>query len=368
MYQKNEQGTYDKIIPNTTASDNSCYLTEETAKKFNLPSTSVPNDVLNIISNKLFLIGGSFARVNITIKDQRGKAISGVYVDNVVFDDGTPAKTNSSGIINGLVKEGTVELKIVGYADIIDFSKTFTFVKGETYNETLTVTTRNFIKITTSRQVRFSGATDHIDYSLTGGGAGGGKGYGKSGSTQRNGGDGGNGGTTIINRSPALSVATYYKVSIGAGGKGAVNDVNVPGKNGGTSTFMNTSAPGGQGKGGAKGAFYNSDGGIIKPSQSGKDGSQGFSSFTETVLYGGGGGGGGCNGYQDVTQGANGGRNFGAHGGNYNDAQPPVAPEAGSGGGGGGGWGAYKMNWYDQKHSGGDGASGNLSIRIYLKN
>ena len=52
MQYLNSSGQYEKMVPHTIASDNSCFLSTETAGLFGLDGNATPDDVLNAIKNR----------------------------------------------------------------------------------------------------------------------------------------------------------------------------------------------------------------------------------------------------------------------------------------------------------------------------
>lgn len=53
MQYLNSSGQYEKMVPHTIASDNSCFLSTKTAGLFGLGTSATPNDVLNTIKTLL---------------------------------------------------------------------------------------------------------------------------------------------------------------------------------------------------------------------------------------------------------------------------------------------------------------------------
>lgn len=344
------------------------------------------------IANKLKLIMQDQAAITLTVLDDAtGRGVAGVYVDGVLDESGNTAKTNSSGVINGFIAEGETTVSVSQYGDIEDFSKTFTIVKGSTYNETIRVTTRNFLQLTESASVRFSENVSRLDVNPVGGGGGAGAGAigGTIGGTvQAISGGAGGGGYCVVKTSVVFKANQFYTAIIGAGGHG--NDSG-NGRDGGESSFAGVTAAGG--KGGTEATIYqigiseaaagvggqgNGKGadGLVRILDTGADQGTngtngtvlGFSSFTETVRYGGGGGSGAVACYTDPgIQGGKGGADYGGDGGSGGFVQEFYNGKDGTGFGGGGG-SAY---CYDSDNKGdigrsGSGYQGVVNMRMHL--
>lgn len=331
------------------------------------------------IMNRIELIMQNVASMALTITDTAGNPIPGVYVKGVFDDNGNPIKTNASGQINGYVSEGDTTLSIQDYADIIPYSEVFTAVKGQSYTKTIQVTTRNFLKILSSGQYRLSGNVEQVDVTAVGGGGGG---AGGSANTDlESPGSGGGGGYCTVQENVSFVPGVSYPAIVGAGGvRGAGASDNTltatAGGNGGQSSFLGVSANGGMGGNlgdGAQGGSGNGKGGNAPSSfnTSGVDGVAGsvlgYSSFTETVRYGGGGGSGAYGESRELTPGE-GGEGYGGDGGRYSPGSAiGCTPGAdGFGGGGGGGYAGDYSAGYGPAENGEKGGSGCLALRMHL--
>ena len=270
---------------------------------FGNASNRTVDEAFSGIMDRIDLIMQNVASMALTITDTAGNPIPGVYVNGVFDDNGNAVKTNASGQINGYVSEGNNTISISGYADVEDYTELFNAVKGQTYTKTIQVTTRNYLKITSSRNVKFSENVNFIDYSVVAGGGAGGGGNADGSSSYAESGAGGGGGQCVNMENVTIQPNTVYQAIVGAGGI-ASTARGESGGNGGISSFMETSAVGGFGGQGARasgqatGGSGNGQGGhgAAYPNFSGGNGApgntSGFSSFTDTTVYGGGGGGG----------------------------------------------------------------------------
>lgn len=317
------------------------------------------------IASVLKLVMSDVASITLTVKDQAGNAVKNVLVNGIISEEGQAVYTNTSGIASGYVAEGSVNLSISGYADIEDYSETFTAVKGSSYTKSWTVNRKNFISVTNSQSVKFSGNVSNIDYTLVGGGQAGGNGWDNGGGSQpSSAGCGGYGGEVIVQEGVSVTANTSYAAVIGSGGSG-VQSYAQPwiGNPGGSSSFMGQTAAGGSGQNTRKTSAGNGPSGNV--------GTAGYTSYTATTRFGGDGGGGGYaqddyledipgnGGIGGADTGANGGTGS-RYGGNGNSARPNT--------GGGGGGGAYYIYRGEDYHAGtgGNGGSGVLTCRIHF--
>lgn len=336
------------------------------------------NDAFIHLGGKIDLIMSDAAQITLTVVNQNGTPIPDVYLGGVTSEDGDAVKTDSFGKAVAMIPEGTSAITITGYADIKDFSKTFQVTKGESYTETLEVTSRDFVKITTSGNVKFSGLVQSISYQCQGAG-GGGTGGAKTNRGYTVAGSGGAGGDVSEVTTKDVIANTAYKVVIGAGGRGGFGYGFDPGGAGGTTTFMEVSASGGAGStwtsnatvpgtgptgDGATGGNVwgaNMEHRIGAPGGNSKK--QIISSYTETTFAAGGGGAGGINadgGLGGSTGGGKGGRGSGG-----STSYPGDQGEKGTGGGGGGG-SAGTDGETSSFTDGGNGGSGCVAIRMNL--
>lgn len=335
------------------------------------------------IANKLDLIMGDQAALTLTVQDSAGNGIPGVLIGSMFDENGDAVYTNASGVASGYVAEGNQTLSVSGYADIQDASLSLDVVKGNTYTETLTVTTRDFFQATTTRNIRFSENVQSIDVNAVGGGGGAGDGYNSTRSIASSGGGGG-GGYCVVQNSVSFTPNTIYQLIVGAGGQGGGEETTA--SDGGTSSFLGVVANGGKagtrgtsddpgtggsgnGKGG-NGVYVLYAG--TKDGNDGVDGSvQGFSSFTKTVTYGGGGGSGGAVVGSGTPSGGSGGYAYGGDGGigNITGGAEGASGYSGRsfGGGGGSGGVAVDGDGYGLTGNGGSGYQGCINIRMHLK-
>jgi hypothetical protein len=354
-------------------------LKDATAELFELTSDAVPDDAFRRLYDISTLIAENKAMIILTVNDTNGKLMKDVKVTGITDSNGNEMFTDSNGMISGFILAGSRQIGISQYADIVDFSKTLSIVAGRVYRETITVTRRNFLKITTSDPYYFSGSLVSVDVTSVGGGGGGGGGIAPS-STVNRGGGGGAGGSTKIEQGVSFAPRTPYSAVIGAGGAAGIGGGSsggpTNGSAGGTTSFLGVEAAGGAGgkkatsssggKGGT-GASGGGSGGTGAKSSAADDGANGtldgFSSFTETVTYGGGGGGGGS--YYYNYPGGSGGNLGGGAGGSRIGEYARKTGESGTdgtGGGGGGGEGSGS----DTSGGGGNGGSGVVAIRMHV--
>lgn len=357
------------------------------------------DDAFAGIAGQLKLIKSDMAAITLTVQDTNGKPISEVLVQGILSESGQAVYTNANGVASGYIGEGQQVVKVSGYADVSDHSETLTVVKGTTITKTWKLTTLDFLKITASKSIKFSGNVQSVDCSRLGGGGGGGGGLAVA-NDESDTGAGGGAGDVVEDAGIAVTANTLYPIVVGAGGKAGKNRSYVSyggsdkppaddGSDGGNTTAFGKTAEGGKGgKGGqytgliTGGASSNGKGadGVRYgefASSKGKNGEDGkktvFASMTTTEKSGGGGasGGGGRN-YNGGR--ATGGSPGGGKGG-YSDNNNIYHGEAGVDGKGGGGGGGGAACWYSNSDDefgsgagdGGRGGSGCVAVRMHLK-
>lgn len=303
------------------------------------------------LAAQIKLIMSNTAAITLTLKDSAGHALPGVLVQGILTESGQAVYSGTDGFAAGYIAEGNQTIKVTGYADIEDYTETIAVTKGTTITKTLTLTTRNFLEITSSRSYKFSSNVNTVDATV---GAAGGSGASSSGSNdnQARGGNGGGMGSLVEQTGISVTPNTNYPAIVGAGADNS---------NGGDSSFLGVSATGGVMGAGAAGAVNGSLGG----NHAGYDGAAGtqsiYTSFDATTLYGGAGGGGPAYyGVSGTTQaGGNGGTPGGGKGNN--------AGTDGTGGGGGGGRGYVDRDHSPTTYNGKKGGNGKIAIRMHLK-
>lgn len=340
-------------------------LTDDTeAAIFGSAADRTVNQALGFIAGRLSLISGNLAEIELTVVTTSGNPVPNMPIAGAFDANGDTLVTNASGKASGYVSEGNITLSVSGYADIQNYSETMAVAKGQSYKKTITLSTINFVKLTSSKSVKFSPNVSRVDVTVVGGGGSGGTGKGDDG-----GGGGGGGGYCTVKENVSFTPGTSYQATIGAGGKGIEAYDPRTGNDGGSSSFMGITADGGKGgtggfSGSNAGGAGNGAGGTgvssNKTPGAGSPGSVlGYSSFTATVRYGGGGGGAKVRIYGG---GGAGGADFGAAGGGNGKGSSAAN---GTGGGGGGGGGEY-VDSDISYGAGGNGGSGCVAIRMHL--
>lgn len=329
-----------------TPLNKSTLLTDATANLMG-GAVQTPDDAFK----RLLLLSqtGGMVTVHVTPLDE--SPVGNLLVTGISDIDGNPVFTSSDGRAVGIATAGSRTIGISGYADVVDATQSIEIENGSMYELNFSISSRNYLNISSSRKVMFSPNVSTIDYDVVGAGGGGG------GQDRFFGGGGGGGGAIQTVTGVSVVSNQVYSVTIGAGGT-TNRDNGQTGNPGGQSSFMETVAEGGQGgknegnggKGGEGGQPGGGSGG-----NTGGDGTPGgvrFSSFTQTEVCSGGGGGGG-------GSGGNGGGGDG--GADNNNGKPGQKPGAGGGGGGAPdssvGWQTY----------GGKGHDGCVDIRMHLK-
>lgn len=307
------------------------------------------------IGAQLKLIQANVANIAVTVKAANGTPISDVLVDGIVAEDGSAVYTNANGVASGLIAEGNTQISISGYADIKDYSEVLAVNKGTTLTHTITVQTVNYMKLTSSKSVKFSGNVSTVDVAIGGGGASGNMGSGLTA------GAGGGMGQVSAKNGIAVTSNTLYSAIVGAGGAALpYNASTTTGKSGGASSFLGVSAAGGTpGAGGAGGQYPTSQ--MTGGADNGT--SSLFASFTETFLYGGDGGGGNAATGNSWYYGAA----PGSPGGGKSVTNTAGAGTNGLGGGGSGGCAVQGDNGNTYHYESGAGGSGCVTFRMHLK-
>ena len=334
------------------------------------------------IASKLDLIMGDQASITVTVTDQAGHPVTQALVNGVYGEDGSTVYTNSSGVASGYIAEGTQTISITGYADLEDTSKQLDVVKGTTITETLTPTRRNFLHLTQSRSVKFSGDVSTVDSNPVGGGGGAGYGSLNSGRGSASGGAGA-GGHSTIQTGIQVTPNTSYPAVVGAGGIAGAEDTDA--SDGGTSSFLGVTAAGGNHGGnsvaesnwnhtpGAGGLGNGNGGNGVAYDYGDEDGNNGtlgtengFLSFSESGPMGGGGGSGSPAG-RDGGQGAG----YGGDASFSRGSTPPASSLGQDGYGGGGASGDIDFGDNEPGYEGyitpsARGGSGAVNMRIHF--
>lgn len=348
----------DPTDPGTELSKSTLLQDSTEVSLFGSAADRTVDDAFAGIAGQLKLIKSDMAAITLTVQDTNGKPIPEVLVQGILSESGQAVYTNASGVAAGYIEQGQQVVKVSGYADVADHSETLTVVKGTTISKTWKLTTLDFLKITSSKSIKFSGNVRSVDCSRLGGGGGGGGGLAIA-HNESDTGAGGGAGDVAEDAGIAVTANTLYPIVVGAGGKGgksksyvSYGGSNPPaydGSDGGSTTAFGKTAEGGKGgKGGqytgliTGGASSNGKGadGVRYgefASSKGKNGEDGkktiFASMTTTEKSGGGG--------------------------------------ASGGGGGGGGSACWYSNSDDEFGSGagdgGRGGSGCVAIRMHLK-
>lgn len=382
VIQQNQQdGSYLELYPKSDSFTKKETLLPTTSASYDLPESSVPDDVFQNIRVRLNLIGSGQAYLALTLVDTNGNKRSGVkvagFVDREVYSD-------DNGVAKGYIVINGATLKVSDYADIIDNSIEVTAKSGEFVAQTLTLNSQNFLQINSSKSYMFSPNVQSVDVSVGGGGGGGAGGTDES--DYYLGGGGGGGGFAKIENSVVFKQNVLYPAVVGAGRKGSEIDATVQAGNGGVSSFLGVLANGGSGAKRTNGGEGNGKGGegcyyyytryVQATARSNGSGTV-FSSFTEEVSYGGGGGGGGSHSFSTssrdgaILDGAQGGSPNGTRGGQRYAGAGPQNAKAHSGGGAGGGraYGYSDDDGYGTaSQKGANGGSGVVAIRMHLKN
>lgn len=368
-----------------TAEQVGAFTKEETASDdvislYGLESDDTPNDIFLLLYKKLKMINEGLAEVTIIAKTQSGNPLKGILLPDLKDSDGKDVYTDSSGKATFFAKGGTTaKITFSNYGDIEEFTESFTVNSGEIIAKEITLKVRNFFRVTSTQNVRFTKNTSRVDVSVGGGGGGAGRiGKQSSGDPYRSAGGGG-GGYAKSQENVEFVTDTTYTATVGAGG-------NVDEK-GGTSSFMGVSAQGGEPGQGSFDSSSNVEGGqgngngadgvsttfsmsVEVPGNAGKSGANTiFNSFESSTPHGGGGGSGSLKrpGRYDSIDGGRGGSPGGGDGGDAAQNNERNGKNGTNGTGGGGGSAGI---WYDEGSASfgtpGVGGSGVVTMRMHL--
>ena len=395
----NSDSSYEVLYPQTVSDItlNSEYL----KNLWNLGESSTVDDAFDYVQRQLLLIQYKKAGVNVTLLSAGGSPLEGIKINGITASyDGTgECRTDSQGKCFGYCDAGNVTVSCDTFTDLSVTSQQINAIATQMYNVSLTGTVAtNFIKWISTTNAIFSNNVQSIDVTCVGGGGGGGGGF-SDGRSRFYSGGGGGGGYCVVQETVPFNIETSYPVVVGAGGNGSAESSSSlnNGGNGGTSSFLSVSANGG---GGGRGSYYSSydgsmtwgiggtgngnGGNYVTHGQGNSGGSgtvAGYSSFTETVIYGGGGGSGAAANTSYNAQGFQGGSagGYGGNGGRANNLRDYPSPSPGGNGqngfGGGGGTAGIVVGEQREGDSSyrtniaqaGSGGSGCVAIRMHLK-
>ena len=337
-------------------------ITNATASTIGVDQNTTVDAAINTLGVAIELMKTNKGYITLSVADTTGAPIPGIPMPLITDKDGVAQQTNENGIASGYISEGTQTIEIKDYADIIDYTDSINIIKGNFHTKNIIVTTRNFLKITASRSLKFSSNVSVVDVTAVGGGGGGDACH--SGYDDGESAGGGGGGYCTVQENVTFQPNTSYKAIVGAGGDGfysvSGSPKNYPATDGGSSSFLGVIAGGGKhgnqgrdssaaGAGNGRGGYYTA----YSSAYNAVAGSvAGYSSFTETVMYGGGGSGVWSQSDWNYTAAAGYGGNGDSGNGNGVD-------------GFGGGGSAYGSR--DGGSKAGDGGSGCIAIRMHLK-
>lgn len=355
LRQKDTSGAYDKLYTKTTATQSK--LSATTAALFGDDITD-SDTALATIANTIKTIGD----VRVKVMDANGNAIQGAIVTGLY---GSPV-TDTSGFAHGILQSNPITISSP-YIDLQDKTIDASSYAGSfnTLNVTLPIIGENSIKrLISSQIIKFSKMIKTVDVCCVGGGGGGYTGYTRESYGFYEGAGGGGGG--IVNTF-GISVVfnNSYQMQIGMGG--------AVGGTGGTTTFLNVSAPGGTGASlsslyvatpGKAGVDGCGDGGYLPNSYTGEGGSNTtISEFNDGTTYY---SGGGASGRGNSSTPYNGGNPNGAKGAAVTYIQPGIAAGNASTGGGGGGGAGYKAESGSFEAAPSRGGSGLVAVRFHF--
>ena len=368
MNVQGSDGSYEVLYPQSVSDIilNSDFL----LNLWNLSNGSDIDEAFDYLDKKLILMQYGKAGVNITCTSPGGNPMQGIKINNISPNyDGIGDNfciTDEQGKCFGYCNAGNVSLSFPNYLDCdVNNNSNYTFnaVESQMYNINIPVTKLdNYWGFTAStNNIAFSGNCERVDVTCVGGGGGGA------------GGEricvGGGGGYCTVQELVSFNINQNYDVIVGSGGSVGENQ---DGRDGGQTSFLNIVANGGGGGnsishyldedvagiGNGNGGWCYETGTAAQKHNATEGTVLGYSSFTETYLYGG--GGGGCYGITkyDYWQGSR--SEASSNGGASTTSREADPGKMGTGGGGG-------AAAYDNRPIGGEGGSGYVGIRMHLK-
>lgn len=333
-----------------TPLNKSTLLTDATANLMG-GAVQTPDDAFK----RLLLLSQTGGMVIAQVTSSDGSPVENLKVTGLLDIAKKPVFTDSGGRAVGIAESGKRTIGISGYADVVDSTQSVQIESGSIYELSFTVSSRNYLNISSTRKIMFSPNVATIDYDVVGAGGAGGGSYSLSRDPS-----GGGGGAVQRKTGVTVTANQEYTATIGAGGTTS----DYAGGDGGNSTFLDITSSGGKGgspdNAGAGGSPGGGDGGA-----SGADGKAGgtrFSSFTAEKQCSGGGGGGGGDSFWTPLPGKGGAGGGGAGGGYQQNGSSGSEPGAGGGGGG------FSKRGSDSlvKTYGGKGHDGCVDIRMHL--
>lgn len=361
---------YETIYPQTTCDMVIDLLNSDTKSLMGLPSTATGDDAFRELFLAITLDGR--ALINFIVMGDDGTPCKGVQIESSAFCDSngnsTPTvETNDEGKVSVFCNSTSVAVSVSQYGNFEDWEHNYTVTFGEQYEENITLIRRNFLKITTSCNLKFSPEIVRVDVTSVGGGGNGGRGEQSNLYRGTSGGGGGGGYCVVMENRPFVASQINSCVIGSASGTSSFLGVVAEGGQEGRRASLNpsTEAGGGNGQGGDCVSTQNQQ---TKVGNNGQSGTVlGYSSFTESIYYGGGGGSGSLH---STSPGLGGG--YGGNGG-YGDVSSTTSTtlkgqNGQNGFGGGGGGGGCHLASNDRTYaSGGTGGSGCVAIRMYTQ-
>lgn len=207
-----------------TAEQVGAFTKEETASDdvislYGLESDDTPNDIFLLLYKKLKMINEGLAEVTIIAKTQSGNPLKGILLPDLKDSDGKDVYTDSSGKATFFAKGGTTaKITFSNYGDIEDFTESFTVNSGEIIAKEITLKVRNFFRVTSTQNVRFTKNTSRVDVSVGGGGGGAGRIVKQSSGDPYRSAGGGGGGYAKSQENVEFVTDTTYTATVGAGG------------------------------------------------------------------------------------------------------------------------------------------------------
>ena len=152
-----------------TPLNKSTLLTDATANLMG-GAVQTPDDAFK----RLLLLSqtGGMVTVHVTPLDEI--PVGNLLVTGISDIDGNPVFTSSDGRAVGIATAGSRTIGISGYADVVDATQSIEIENGSMYELNFSISSRNYLNISSSRKVMFSPNVSTIDYDVVGAGGNGG--------------------------------------------------------------------------------------------------------------------------------------------------------------------------------------------------
>lgn len=172
-----QESDYEVIYPQTTQALVIDLLNSDTKQLLGLEESATADEAFREIYLNQVLSGK--ALINFTVVGDDGSPCYGVEISSDNFCDANGNKvdkveTDRQGKASIFASATSVVCKIQQYGDIENWNHTYSVIFGEQYDETITLTRRKFLMVSSARNIKFSKDVKQLDVTVVGGGGSGG--------------------------------------------------------------------------------------------------------------------------------------------------------------------------------------------------